>query len=112
MSQELKPTTKGDENVETAEMFLARVGYSDSRVHSSVAIAILMEDYSRAKLERTTAALLGTLKNCRNGLDLLLQGHRPRCATDPFDTINELRETVRKCSAAIAEAETTGGKND
>lgn len=102
MSQELKPTTKGDENVETAEMFLARVGYSDSRVHSSVAIAILMEDYSRAKLERTTAALLGALK-------LLLETHC--CDTGEADYKNEWEGDTVVCPdcsparAAIAEAE-------
>ena len=112
MSQELKPTTKGDENVETAEMFLARVGYSDSRVHSSVAIAILMEDYSRAKLERTNAALLGALKGARFNVAYAYQPENcgDHCRNSCRDCV--LKNTLGDLDAAIAEAETTGGKND
>ena len=111
MSQELKPTTRGDENVETAEMFLARVGYSDSRVHSSVAIAILMEDYSRAQLERTNAALLGALKRLATEMDYVHEAaDMVRQGADVNLVLNLVRssdgqEALKQARAAIAEAE-------
>jgi hypothetical protein len=58
-----------------------------------------------ATLTAERDALRLALKNCRNGLELLLQNHEPRRATDPFDTINELRETVRTATALLAQSE-------
>lgn len=45
--------------------------------------------------------LVQQLTNCRNGLELLLASHEPDRPDDPWDTINELRETVRKSTEEI-----------
>jgi hypothetical protein len=59
---------------------------------------------SDAHLLRSHEALVLALTNCRNGLELLLQSHKPEHPDDPFDTINELRETVKNSTAALTEA--------
>jgi hypothetical protein len=63
---------------------------------------------ARAKVARLLAShkkLVEALTNCRNGLELILGEHKPARPDDPWDTINELRETVRKSTTALREAE-------
>ena len=91
MSQELKARRYFlgealDENVEHSEQ-----GY------------VLYADY--AQLERTNAALLGALKDAEHLCKWLLQSDIPQ-----DDRERVIRENGINFDAAIAEAETTGGK--
>lgn len=58
-----------------------------------------------ARLESRVQELTLALRNGCNGLELLLGEHKPERPDDPFDTINELHETVRKGRAILAAAE-------
>ena len=70
-------------------------GYPPIKVVLHAAYAALAASHTR---------LLLALTNCRNGLELILQKHEPAHPDDPWDTINELRETVRKSNEVLREA--------
>jgi hypothetical protein len=72
--------------------------------HENAALIAAWNTRSDAHLLRSHEALVLALTNCRNGLELLLQSHKPEHPDDPFDTINELRETVKNSTAALTEA--------
>lgn len=60
---------------------------------------VTKENYDALAASHTR--LLLALTNCRNGLELILQKHEPAHPDDPWDTINELRETVRKSNEVL-----------
>ena len=88
-----------------------RSGPHGASLQAAVAAWNTRADSERlASALRERDALILPLQNCCNALDLLLRNIKPERPDDPWDTINEIHETVRKARAALAGKEP--GKED